>query len=200
MLLLVGLGNPGPEHARNRHNVGFLAVDAIAARYRFTAFRKNFHGLIADGALGGVRTYLFKPQTYMNRSGIAVQAASQFYKIGGGNLVVIHDEIDLAAAKIKVKRGGGNAGHNGLRSLDAHIGPDYRRVRIGVGRPEGRAAVIGHVLDDFDTADKAWLDPLLEAIAEAAPLLALGDDPGFMNRVALAIKPRRATETQPSAA
>lgn len=190
MLLLVGLGNPGPAYGRNRHNVGFMALEAIAGRYGFASFRRNFHGLIAEGFLGGVRAYALKPQTFMNRSGIAVKAASQFYKIPPGAIVVLHDEIDLATGKIKVKRGGGNAGHNGLRNIDAHIGLDYRRVRIGVGRPDEPEAIVGHVLNDFDAADHAWLDPLLAAIVENAPLLALGDDPGFLNRVALALKPR----------
>ena len=189
MLLLVGLGNPEPKYERTRHNVGFLALDEIVRRHSFSAFRKRFHGRVAEGSLAGRRTLALKPDTFMNRSGQAVQAAKTFYKIATSDIVVLQDEIDLASGKLKVKRGGGSAGHNGLRSIDAHIGPDYRRIRIGVGHPGDRDVVKHHVLDNFSKADEGWLAPLLDAIAEAAPFLALDDDPGFSNKVALLLKP-----------
>jgi PTH1 family peptidyl-tRNA hydrolase len=189
---MVGLGNPGPAYASNRHNVGFMAVDAIAARHRFTPFRAKFQAQLSEGSLAGRPVLLLKPMTFMNVSGQAVLAASTFFKIPPGDVIVFHDEIDLAAGKVRVKTGGGHAGHNGLRSLHAHIGPDYGRVRIGVGRPGSKHEVVDHVLDDFAKADRAWLDPLLDAIAENAPLLAGGDGEGFMSKVALATGPAKA--------
>ena len=189
MLCFVGLGNPGPEHARNRHNIGFMALDAIAHRYGFASFRARFHGLLAQGTIGGRSCFAFKPATYMNRSGIAVGALVRFFRIPLGEVVVFHDEIDLAPGKVRAKRGGGNAGHNGLRSLDAHLGPGYRRVRLGVGHPGEKDRVHGHVLKNFGKAEGAWVEPLIDAVAEAAPLLALVDDPGFMTRVALLTQP-----------
>ncbi len=188
-LLIAGLGNPGVEYARHRHNAGFMAADVIADRYRFVPWRARFHGLIAEGALGGRKTILLKPMTYMNDSGIAVGAAARFYKLPVSAVVVIHDEIDLAAAKLKVKAGGGDAGNNGLRSITATLGPDYRRVRIGVGHPGEKGRVHGHVLSNFAKADEDWLVPMLDAIAEAAPYLAGDDDAGFMNKVAVMLKP-----------
>jgi peptidyl-tRNA hydrolase, PTH1 family len=188
-LLVAGLGNPGVEYARHRHNAGFMAADVIADRYRFAPWRARFHGLIAEGALGGRKTFLLKPMTYMNDSGIAVGAAARFYKLPVSAVVVIHDEIDLAAAKLKVKAGGGDAGNNGLRSITASLGPDYRRVRIGVGHPGEKGRVHGHVLSNFAKADEDWLVPMLDAIAEAAPYLAGDDDAGFMNKVAVMLKP-----------
>ena len=192
MLLLVGLGNPGPKYARNRHNVGFLALDGIVARHAFSSYRRRFHGHVAEGSLAGRRTLALKPATYVNRSGQAVQAARAYYRIAAGDIVVFQDEIDLAAGKMRVKRGGGHAGHNGLRSIDAHIGSDYRRVRIGVGHPGDRHVVRRHVLNDFAKADDRWLAPLLEAIADAAPFLARDDDAGFTNEVARRLQPPRA--------
>jgi peptidyl-tRNA hydrolase, PTH1 family len=186
MLLLVGLGNPGPSHARQRHNVGFLALDAIAARHGFAPFkaRSRLFGEIAEGALGGVKTLLLKPMTYMNDSGRAVGAAVRYYKIALAELVVVHDELDLAPGKLRIKTGGGAAGHNGLRSLDAHIGKDYRRVRIGIGHPGDRDRVTPYVLDNFSAAETAWLKPLLAATADAAPRLAADEDNAFMSEVA----------------
>ncbi len=188
-LLIAGLGNPGVEYARNRHNAGFMAVDVIHENYAFGPWRRRFQGAVSEGKLGGRKTYLLKPMTYMNDSGISVAAAAQFFKLRNAAIVVMHDEIDLAAGKLRAKTGGGDAGHNGLRSITAAIGPDYRRVRIGVGHPGEKARVHGHVLNNFSKADEAWLVPLLSAIAEAAPHLAKDDDAGFMNRVAVILKP-----------
>lgn len=193
MLLLVGLGNPGPEHQRQRHNVGFMAADAIAERHGFQPFRKRFQAEAAEGMLGTEKTLILKPQTYMNLSGQSVGEAARFFKIEPADIVVMHDELDLVAGKIRMKAGGGHAGHNGLRSLDAAIGPDYRRLRIGIGHP-GKERVLGHVLQNFAESEKEWLQPLLDAIAEAAPLLARGDDTGFMNKVALKLQPPKQTE------
>ncbi|MBM3518167.1 MAG: aminoacyl-tRNA hydrolase [Alphaproteobacteria bacterium] len=192
MLLLVGLGNPGPEHSRNRHNVGFMAVDAIIHRHSFGPARRRFHGVVSDGTLAGERVLALKPQTYMNRSGISVAEAAHFFRIAPPEVIVIHDEIDLVGGKLRVKRGGGTAGHNGLRDIDAHIGRDFRRVRIGIGHPGVRELVMPYVLSDFAKDEREWLDPLLKALAEAAPLLAQGDDAAFMSRVALLRQPARA--------
>ena len=175
MLLLVGLGNPGEKYRRHRHNVGFMAVDAIADAHRFAPPRKKFQGEIREGDIGGARVIALKPQTFMNESGLSVGAAMRFYKLGAADVVVFHDELDLAAAKIKVKTGGGNAGHNGLRSIDEHIGNDFRRVRIGVGHPGDKTRVTGHVLGDFAKSDAEWLDPLLAAMAKSASFLETGD-------------------------
>ena len=199
MLLLVGLGNPGSEHKRQRHNVGFMAVDAIAERHNFQPFRKRFQGQIAEGVLDGTKTLILKPQTYMNLSGKAVGEAAHFYKIPPQQVVVLYDELDLAAGKIRIKAGGGSAGHNGIRSVDAAIGPNYRRLRIGIGHP-GRDRVLGYVLQNFGADEQAWLDPLLDAIAATAGYLARGDDAGFMTRVALLLqppKPEKTNKTEP---
>lgn len=197
MLLLVGLGNPGRRYAGNRHNIGFMAADAIARRHGFPPFRSKFQGEFAEGVLGDERVLALKPMTYMNESGRSVQAAMAFFRVPPEDVVVLHDEIDLASGRLKVKRGGGHGGHNGVRSIQAHIGPDFRRVRLGVGRPGEPAAVVGHVLDDFAKADQEWLSRLLEAVAEHAPLLARGDDSGFMNRIALALNPPRPRSPKP---
>ena len=189
MRLIVGLGNPGNRYALTRHNVGFLAAEAIARAQRFAAFREKFQGEIAEGTIGGERVYLLKPQTFMNLSGESVGAASRFYKIAPEEIAVIHDEIDLAPGKLKVKQGGGTAGHNGLRSIDDAIGPDFWRVRIGIGHPGQKELVEPYVLSAFDSDDKLWLGPLIGAIAEAIPLLAAGDPPGFATRVALILRP-----------
>lgn len=188
-LLIAGLGNPGAEYARNRHNVGFMAADTIADRHGFGPFRARFQGHLADGVLAGRKVHLLKPMTYMNDSGLSVGQALRFYKLPLGALVVIHDEIDLAAGKLKVKTGGGDAGNNGLRSITAALSPDYRRVRVGIGHPGEKSRVHSHVLGNFSKADEAWLVPLLDAIADAAPHLAKDDDPGFMNKVALLLNP-----------
>jgi PTH1 family peptidyl-tRNA hydrolase len=188
-LLIAGLGNPGAEYARNRHNAGFLAVDTIHASYKFGPWRARFHGAVSEGALAGRKTYLLKPGTYMNESGRALRAAVDFFKLPLAAVVVIHDEIALEAAKLKVKSGGGDAGNNGLRSITPAIGPDYRRVRIGVGHPGEKSRVSGHVLGNFSKHDEDWLVPMLSAIAEAAPFLARDDDNGFMNKVTLILHP-----------
>jgi len=188
-LLIAGLGNPGADYARNRHNAGFMALDVIHAVYEFKPWRARFQGMISEGALGKRKTFLLKPMTYMNDSGNSIGPAARFFKLPPEAVVVMHDEIDLAAAKLKAKTGGGDAGHNGLRSITSTLGPDYRRVRIGVGKPDGEKRAHGHVLQNFSKADEDWLVPLLSAIAEATPLLAKDDDVGFMNKVALTLKP-----------
>ena len=188
MLLLVGLGNPGNKYAHNRHNIGFMAVDEITRRHGFGPKRKRFHGLVSEGMLAGEKTLVLKPQTFMNESGRSVSEASRFYKLTRDQIVVIHDELDLAPGKLRVKKGGGLAGHNGLRSLAAHIGAGFRRIRLGVGHP-GKEEVLSHVLRDFPKADDEWLVPLLNAMAEAAPLLVHNDDAAFASKVALILKP-----------
>ncbi|HSZ73721.1 MAG TPA: aminoacyl-tRNA hydrolase [Rhizomicrobium sp.] len=188
-LLIAGLGNPGAEYARHRHNAGFMALDVIRESYEFKPWRTRFEGQISEGTLGKRKTYLLKPMTYMNDSGRSVGAAARFFKLPARAVVVMHDEIDLAAAKLKAKTGGGDAGHNGLRSITATLGPDYRRVRIGVGKPDGTRRAHGHVLQNFSKADEDWLIPMLGAIAESSPMLAKDDDVGFMNKVALILNP-----------
>ena len=197
MLLLVGLGNPGAEYAKNRHNIGFMALQAIAGRYDFGPFRKKFHGLIAEGAIGGEKVLALKPETFMNDSGRSVIAAAAFYKIPPEDIIVLHDEIDIAAGKVRVKRGGGHAGHNGLRSIHAHIGPDYGRVRIGVGHPGDKDEVTGHVLENFAKADAGWVEKALGAISEHAGLLLAGDDGAYMTKVAEAVNPPRNSKPKP---
>lgn len=188
MLLIVGLGNPGSQYAGHRHNVGWMAVDAIHERHRFGPWRKRFSAEIAEGQFGARKALLLKPQTFMNESGRAVGEAARFFKIPPSEIVVIHDEIDLAPSKVRIKAGGGAAGHNGLRSINAHIGNDYRRVRIGVGHPGSRELVNIHVLHDFAKADHDWLDPLLAALGEHAGLLAEGRDELLATRLAAAIR------------
>lgn len=185
MKLFVGLGNPGGEYARHRHNVGFMALDRIADAHKLGSWRKRFQGEAAEGTIGGQRVVLLKPTTYMNESGRSVGEAARFLKIPPENIYVFHDEIDLAPAKLKVKLGGGNAGHNGLRSISAHIGNEYNRVRIGVGHPGSKDAVAHYVLRDFAKAEYSWLDPMLDAMADAAPYLAKGDSARFLSQVAL---------------
>jgi PTH1 family peptidyl-tRNA hydrolase len=197
MLLLVGLGNPGSEHRRQRHNVGFMAVDAIAERHNFQPFKKRFQGEIAEGVLDGTKTLLLKPQTYMNLSGKSVGEAAHFYKLPPAQVVVVHDELDLAAGKIRMKTGGGHAGHNGLRSIDATLGPNYRRLRIGIGHP-GKDMVLGYVLQNFHTDERVWLDPLLDAMAAEAGYLAKNDDTGFMTKVALRLQPPKPQVEKPA--
>jgi PTH1 family peptidyl-tRNA hydrolase len=188
MHLIVGLGNPGPEHRGHRHNIGFMAADAIAERNRFPAFRRKFQGEFSDTTIGGERVLLLKPMTFMNRSGDAVAAAMRFYKLAPEDVTVIYDEIDLAPGKVKVKTGGGSGGHNGIRSIDAHIGNRFRRVRLGIGHPGHKDLVNRHVLADFAKSDRDWVEPLLAAVADNAVLLARGDEPNFMNKVALALQ------------
>jgi PTH1 family peptidyl-tRNA hydrolase len=195
MKLLVGLGNPGPEYARNRHNIGFMAVDAVVQRYGFKPWRRRFDGEIAEGEMAGQRVLALKPMTYMNLSGQSVGAAAHFYKIPEASTFVIYDEIDLPSGKLRVKQGGGNNGHNGLRSIDAHFGQDYWRVRLGVGRPDRAVsdanpeAIAHHVLKDFAKADQEWLDKMLDAVATHLPVLLAGNESGFMNKVTLATRP-----------
>jgi peptidyl-tRNA hydrolase, PTH1 family len=185
MRLVVGLGNPGSRYARNRHNIGFLALDAIARRYDFPAFRDRFKGELAEGMIGGEKRLLLKPQTFMNESGEAVLAAASFYKIPPSDIVVIHDEIDLKPGKLRVKRGGGSAGHNGLRSIDALLGADYWRVRMGVGHPGVKELVQPYVLQNFPAEEISdWVAPLIDAVAETIPLLLAGDSAAFMSEVA----------------
>jgi peptidyl-tRNA hydrolase, PTH1 family len=198
MLLLVGLGNPGARYARHRHNIGFMALDAVAEKHRFATWRSRFAGLVSEGELGAERVLLHKPQTYMNVSGEAVAAAARFYKLPLPQVVVCHDELDLAAGKLRIKTGGGVAGHNGLRSIAERLGSrEFRRVRFGIGHPGHKELVTGHVLGDFDAADREWLGPLLAAFAEAAPLLAAGDDAGCMNKIALLLQPPRPRREPP---
>jgi PTH1 family peptidyl-tRNA hydrolase len=188
-LLIAGLGNPGSQYAKNRHNAGFIVVDELHAHHKFGPWKAKFDGLLSEGTLGGRKTYLLKPQTFMNLSGASVGPALRFFKLPLQALVVIHDEIDLAAGKLKVKTGGGDAGQNGLRSITATLGPDYRRVRLGIGHPGEKHRVSGHVLDNFSKDDILWLKPLVMAMVEAAPLLAKDDDAGFMSKVAILLKP-----------
>jgi PTH1 family peptidyl-tRNA hydrolase len=185
MILLVGLGNPGEGYKANRHNVGFMAVDVIHGHYRLGPWRARFQSLACEGEIAGTKLLLLKPQTYMNESGRAVGEALRFYKAGPGDVTVLYDEIDLVPGRLRARTGGGAAGHNGIRSLIAHIGPEFHRVRIGVGHPGDAARVHGHVLSDFAKADTAWLVPMLDAIAEAAPHLVQWDEGRFMNRVAV---------------
>lgn len=197
MLLFAGLGNPGAKYASHRHNVGFMAADAIARRHSFSPWTKKFQAEVAEGRLGTEKILLIKPQTYMNNSGQAIGEALRFYKLGPESLTVFYDELDLAPAKLRVKTGGGHGGHNGIKSIDAHVGKDYRRVRIGIGHPGAKELVHNHVLGDFAKADRDWLEPLLEAIAANSDLLAKGDDNGFMNKISLAVPGSGNTRPEP---
>jgi len=187
MLLLVGLGNPGARYVGNRHNIGFLAVQEIAKRHGLGPWRRRFAGVACEGPLGGVRTLLLLPGTYMNESGRAVAEAAHFYKLSPADIAVFHDEIDLPPGKVRVKIGGGVAGHNGLRSISEHIGNDYRRVRIGVGHPGDKDMVQHYVLSDFAKSDRGWVDALIAIIGENAELIARGQDASFQNKVHLAM-------------
>lgn len=200
MKLIVGLGNPGDKYARNRHNVGFMAVERIAERHRFGPWKRKFQGTAADGEIAGEKVLLLKPDTYMNESGRSVGEAARFLKIGLADIVVVHDELDLAPGKIKMKTGGGNAGHNGLRSITAHLGNEYARVRIGIGHPGSRDAVSHYVLNDFAKAEQGWLADLLDAIADAAPRLASGDEARFLTDVARKLEPDKPTKVKPTKA
>ncbi|WP_119166937.1 aminoacyl-tRNA hydrolase [Algihabitans albus] len=191
MLLLVGLGNPGPRYAGNRHNIGFMALDEIVRRHGFSGWRKGFQGEVAEGRLGGEKVLALKPLTYMNESGRAVGEALRFYKLTPAAVTVLHDELDLAPGKVRVKLGGGAAGHNGLRSITQHIGPDFKRVRLGIGHPGRKEAVHGWVLSDFPKTDGDWLEPLLEALVRHAELLVAGEDGPFMSRVNQEVGPQK---------
>jgi PTH1 family peptidyl-tRNA hydrolase len=189
MLLLVGLGNPGPRYAGNRHNIGFMAVDEIVRRHGFGPWRGRFQGQVAEGRLDGLKLLALKPETYMNESGRSVGEALRFYKLEPAALLVFHDEIDLRFGKVKVKRGGGPGGHNGLRSIDAHIGQDYRRVRLGVGHPGHKDLVHPHVLKDFSKDEAKTVDKLLDAVAGELPKLIAGDEGAFMSRISFLMAP-----------
>ena len=198
MLLIVGLGNPGSQYALNRHNIGFMAADAIHRRHGFGPWRSRFHAEVAEGTLSGRKTLLMKPQTYMNESGRAVSEAARFLKIPNADIVVLHDELDLPPGKTRMKLGGGHGGHNGLRSISAHIGEDYRRLRLGIGHPGAKELVHGYVLHDFARPDGEWVNPLLDAVADAVPLLADGKDSTFANRLhrSPATEPRKAEKAK----
>ena len=184
MKLFAGLGNPGAEYARHRHNVGFMVLDRIAEQAGSSSWRNKFQAQTTDAVLDGVKCVLLKPQTFMNESGRSIREAARFYKIEPEDVIVFHDEVDLAPGKVRVKQGGGVAGHNGLKSVAAHLGPDFGRVRIGVGHPGHKDRVPGYVLHDFSKAEMAWLEPLIDDIAGAADRLAAGDSANFMNQVA----------------
>jgi PTH1 family peptidyl-tRNA hydrolase len=207
MLVITGLGNPGPQYANNRHNIGFMAADAIVRRHNFAPWQKKFSGLVSEGLLDGQKALVLKPQTFMNDSGRSVLAAMSFYKLELKDIVVIYDELDLAPGKLRVKTGGGSGGHNGIKSIDQHCGKDYRRVRLGIGHPGNKALVHNHVLGDFAKADGPWVQELLDAIADAAPLFASTDENAFANKVALLLgkderptKPEKAKPDAPKSA
>lgn len=199
MLLVVGLGNPGSGYARNRHNIGFMAADVLVRRHSFGPWRSKFQAEVAEGSIGGEKVLVLKPQTYMNLSGQSVAAAARFLKVAVEDVVVVHDELDIAPGRLKVKRGGGAGGHNGLKSIDSHLGRNYRRVRLGIGHPGDRDLVSGFVLHDFSRADEAWLVPLLDAVADTFPMLVAGDDAGFMTRVAHLTQPPKPKKDKPAA-
>ena len=196
MKLWVGLGNPGAKYQANRHNIGFMALDRIAADHGFSPWRKAFQGLVSEGRLGAEKVALLKPETFMNLSGQSVQAAVAFWKLPLADLTVFHDELDLAPGKLRLKQGGGHAGHNGLRSIHGHLGDDYARVRLGIGHPGHKDAVAAYVLHDFAKADQDWLEDLLRGLSDGAPALALGDGQKFLNAVALRTAPPRSSTTK----
>lgn len=191
MKLFVGLGNPGAKYAGNRHNIGFMAVDRIASDHSFGPWKRAFKGLVAEGRLGPEKVLLLKPETFMNLSGEAVQSAMAFHKLPLADVTVFHDELDLAPGKMRLKQGGGHAGHNGLRSIHAHLGAEYGRVRLGIGHPGHKDAVANYVLHDLAKADQDWLDDLLRGISDGAAALAAGDGAKFSNAVALRTAPQR---------
>ena len=194
MRLLVGLGNPGTEHVGNRHNVGFIVLQEIARRHGFPPWRRRFQGVATEGTIGAERVLLLLPGTYMNESGRAVGEAAHFYKLPLSDIVVVHDEVDLPPGKVRVKTGGGIAGHNGLRSITAHVGNDYRRVRIGIGHPGDKNLVYRYVLSDFAKDERPWVETLVEVIADNAGLLARGEDNTFQNKVHLAMQAKGFSE------
>ncbi|WP_370285924.1 aminoacyl-tRNA hydrolase [Pseudooceanicola nanhaiensis] len=199
MQIFVGLGNPGAKYAGNRHNIGFMALDRIAADHGFGPWKTKFQAEIAEGVLGGEKVLLLKPQTFMNLSGQSVGEAMRFYKLEPEDVTVFHDELDLAPGKVRVKQAGGHAGHNGLRSIHQHITHDYQRVRLGIGHPGHKDKVSPYVLSDFAKADQDWLDDVLRGVADGAPDLAAGDAGKFMNAVALRTAPPRSSTSGPSA-
>jgi PTH1 family peptidyl-tRNA hydrolase len=201
MLVFAGLGNPVAKYANNRHNVGFMAADEIHRRHDFSAWSKKFQALVAEGTIGGEKVLLIKPQTFMNLSGQAIGEALRFYKLTPSALTVFYDELDLLAGKVRVKTGGGSGGHNGIKSIDSHVGKNYRRVRIGIGHPGVKELVHGHVLGDFAKADQQWLEPLLQTISDNADHLVKDEDDKFMNRVSVALsgpaEPTNGSEAAP---
>lgn len=197
MRLFVGLGNPGDKYAGNRHNIGFMALDRIAEDHGFTPWRSKFQGEVSEGKFGSDKVILLKPMTFMNKSGQSVGEAMRFYKLESTDITVLHDELDLAPGKCRVKAGGGHAGHNGLRSIHQHIGPHYDRVRLGIGHPGHKDAVAGYVLRDFAKADQEWLDDLMRGISDGAEHLARDDGGKFMNAVALRVAPPRSSTSKP---
>jgi PTH1 family peptidyl-tRNA hydrolase len=198
MLVLVGLGNPGSKYAHNRHNFGFMAAEEIARRYGFSAERSRFQSYVASGAIGGEKTLLLRPKTFMNLSGRAVGSALRFHKIRARDVIVLHDELDLVLGKVRVKRGGGAGGHNGLRSLDSNIGKDYGRIRMGIGHPGEKYQVERYVLSDFHKSELDDARGVVDAIADALPILIEGDDAGFMTRVALNHPPPKPNPPKPN--
>ncbi|MBM9594904.1 aminoacyl-tRNA hydrolase [Roseitranquillus sediminis] len=199
MKLFVGLGNPGTRYAGNRHNVGYMTVERIAADHGFGPWRSKFQGQVSEGRLGEDKVVMLKPETFMNRSGQAVGEAARFYKLDPTDIVVFHDELDLPPGKVRVKSGGGHAGHNGLRSLHGHVGESYQRVRLGIGHPGHKDAVAAYVLHDFAKADQDWLDDVLRGVSDGAAYLAAGDGGRFMNAVAQRIAPARPSAGPPTA-
>lgn len=190
MWLLVGLGNPGPEYASNRHNIGFMAIDELADLYCFPPFKKKYQGEYAEGTIAGERAILLKPMTYMNESGRSVGELARFYKIPTSHIIAFHDELDVMPSKVKTKIGGGAGGHNGLRSMDTHLdNPNYKRVRLGIGHPGDKDRVHGYVLGNFSKEDAKWLPDLLKVVAKETPLLLKGDDARFLSNIALALQP-----------
>lgn len=193
MFLVVGLGNPGEKYARNRHNIGFMAADEIVRRHSFSNYRAKFQGEISEGKIGTDKVLILKPMTFMNESGRSVKEVVTFYKIAAQDIIVLHDELDLVPGKLRVKRGGGHAGHNGLRSIHAHVGEGYARVRLGIGHPGSKERVTGHVLKDFAKVDQDWMVPQLDAVADNIDLIFDGRDSDFMTRVAQAVNPARSS-------
>lgn len=202
MLIIAGLGNPGAKYAGNRHNVGFMAVDAIQRRASFSPWSKKFKAEISEGEIGGEKVLLMKPQTFMNLSGESVGEAMRFYKLEPANIIAIYDELDLVPGRTRIKTGGGHGGHNGIKSLDAHCGKEYRRLRIGIGHPGSKERVHNHVLGDFAKSDRVWLEPLMDAIADNAEMLVKGEDSQLMNKLTLAVggKPEPEKPAKPAAA
>ncbi|MBL4666230.1 MAG: aminoacyl-tRNA hydrolase [Sneathiella sp.] len=192
MILLVGLGNPGKGYADNRHNFGFMAVDEIIRRHSFLPERIRFQGLVSEGRIGNEKVLALKPTTYMNDSGRSVNEAARFYKIAPEDVIVIHDELDLPMGKIRTKIGGGHGGNNGIRSIDAHLGKNFKRIRLGIGHPGDKNQVSGHVLKDFSKSERLTADKISESVAQHIPMMVAGDDAGFMNKIALDIAPPKA--------
>ncbi|KJZ19619.1 aminoacyl-tRNA hydrolase [Loktanella sp. S4079] len=197
MKLIVGLGNPGAKYARNRHNIGFMALDVIAADHGFSPWRSKFQAQICEGRFGSEKVALLKPETFMNLSGQSVGEAMRYLKLAPEDIIVFHDELDLAPGKVRLKTGGGHAGHNGLRSIHGHIGPDYDRVRLGIGHPGHKDAVAGYVLRDFAKADAEWLDDEMRGISDGIAALVAGDGPKFLNAIAFRVAPPRSSTSKP---